>query len=79
MNTSTISQEFGRRFDPFEEAIVAKLDHLAELHQPGVQGGPLNSSLGGDSVGTVPWIFLSVLLAVSAVCWLVARLAPVVR
>lgn len=79
MNTSTNSPVLGRRFDLFEEAIVAKLDHLAELHQPEVQRGLLKLSFGGDSVGIVPWVLLTVLTTVSAVCWLVVWLAPVVR
>jgi len=79
VNTSTISPELSRRFDLFEEAIVAKLDHLAELHQPEVQGCLLKLSFGGDSVGIVPWVFLTVLTTVSAVCWLVVWLVPVVR
>lgn len=79
MNTSTIQPELDRRLDLFEQAIAAKLDHLAELQRREVQTDRPYMLPGADWVGLVPWIFLTVLTTVSAVCWLVVWLAPVVR
>lgn len=79
MNTNTFYAELDRRLDRFEEAIVAKLDYLAEVHRHEVRVGLLKLSPGADSVGLVPRIFLTVLTTISAVCWLVVWLAPVVR
>jgi hypothetical protein len=70
MNTSTVHQELGRRFDLFEHGIMAKLDRLAELQY---------MPPGAGSVGVVPWIFLTVLITVNAICWLVVWLEPTVR
>jgi hypothetical protein len=79
VNTSTIQPELDRRLDLCEQAIAAKLDHLAELQQREVQTDRPSMLPGADWVGLVPWILLTVLTTVSAVCWLVVWLAPVVR
>jgi hypothetical protein len=68
-----------RRFDLFEQAVAAKLDDLAELQRREVRARQPYMPPGGDSVGLVPWICLTVLFTISVVCWLVVWLAPIVR
>jgi hypothetical protein len=79
VNTKTIDQELGHRFDLFEQAIAAKLDHLAELQRREVQIGRLCGPPRAESVGLVPWILLTVFITISAISWLVVWLAPAVR
>ena len=63
----------------FEQAIAAKLDHLAELQPHEVQAGQPNMPLGTHWVGHLPRIVPTVLTTISLVCWLVVWLAPAGR